>query len=365
MHQETFGSNVVMSNSGGTSVLVPSKTTEVVNSKPRPLTYSQREERRQKGLCFYCDKKFVKGHECKKPQNFVMIAEEEISAEYEGEPKFDECLGARSENNSSSLRHENFETTAQVVDLKGWQMILGVEWLTQLGTRLHLSTAYHPQSDGSTERVNQCLEQYLRGMTSQNPKELASWLAPAEWWYNTPYHTTLNTTPYHIMYGNKPRHLAWLTRKHTNLNSLEEFMNAKQLQWSSLKDLLEAAQERMKQFSDAKRSERTFQAVGQHKGMQQLPHVSEQGVFELTSLRQLDTRQILRDAKQYSGVWGIGAVVYGVPELKNDQMLKISLRSIDNEDTTPISQKFGGGGHRNASSFMLRADSFEQWKICG
>lgn len=62
---------------------------------------------------------------------------------------------------------------------------------------------------------------------------------------------------------------------------------------------------------------------------------------------------------------GIGAVVYGVPELKNDQMLKISLRSIDHEDTTPISQKFGGGGHRNASSFMLRADSFEQWKICG
>lgn len=61
---------------------------------------------------------------------------------------------------------------------------------------------------------------------------------------------------------------------------------------------------------------------------------------------------------------GIGAVVYGVPELKNDQMLKISLRSIDNEDTTPISQKFGGGGHRNASSFMLRADSFQQWKIC-
>ncbi|KAL1823609.1 hypothetical protein DCAR_0311542 [Daucus carota subsp. sativus] len=62
---------------------------------------------------------------------------------------------------------------------------------------------------------------------------------------------------------------------------------------------------------------------------------------------------------------GIGAVVYGVPELKNDQMLKISLRSIENEDTTPISQKYGGGGHRNASSFMLRADSFELWKIGG
>ncbi|KAK7314731.1 hypothetical protein VNO77_33259 [Canavalia gladiata] len=60
---------------------------------------------------------------------------------------------------------------------------------------------------------------------------------------------------------------------------------------------------------------------------------------------------------------GIGAVVYKVPELENDQRLKISLRSVDNEDTTTISQEFGGGGHRNASSFMLIADEFEKWKV--
>ena len=40
------------------------------------------------------------------------------------------------------------------------------------------------------------------------------------------------------------------------------------------------------------------------------------------------------------GPWdrGIGAVVYRVPELKNDQSLKISLRSVDDQDTTIISQ---------------------------
>ncbi|KAG9442483.1 hypothetical protein H6P81_018337 [Aristolochia fimbriata] len=48
---------------------------------------------------------------------------------------------------------------------------------------------------------------------------------------------------------------------------------------------------------------------------------------------------------------GIGAVVYKVPELENDQVLKISLRSMESEDTTPISQEYGGGGHRNASLF--------------
>ncbi|KAG2664872.1 hypothetical protein I3760_16G102600 [Carya illinoinensis] len=61
---------------------------------------------------------------------------------------------------------------------------------------------------------------------------------------------------------------------------------------------------------------------------------------------------------------GIGAVVYRVPELENDQLLKISLRSLDCEDTTPISKEFGGGGHRNASSFMLSSTEFERWKVC-
>uniref|UniRef100_A0A5B7BD01 DHHA1 domain-containing protein n=1 Tax=Davidia involucrata TaxID=16924 RepID=A0A5B7BD01_DAVIN len=61
---------------------------------------------------------------------------------------------------------------------------------------------------------------------------------------------------------------------------------------------------------------------------------------------------------------GIGAVVYEVPELQNDHLLKISLRSVENEDTTPISQEFGGGGHRNASSFMLSCAEFERWKVC-
>ncbi|XP_059647183.1 uncharacterized protein LOC132293648 [Cornus florida] len=60
---------------------------------------------------------------------------------------------------------------------------------------------------------------------------------------------------------------------------------------------------------------------------------------------------------------GIGAVVYRVPELQNDQLLKISLRSVKSEDTTPISQEFGGGGHRNASSFMLSSAEFERWKV--
>ncbi|MQL87108.1 hypothetical protein Taro_019641 [Colocasia esculenta] len=63
------------------------------------------------------------------------------------------------------------------------------------------------------------------------------------------------------------------------------------------------------------------------------------------------------------GLRGIGAVVYRVPELGNDHLLKVSLRSIGSEDTSTISQAHGGGGHRNASSFMLSDVDLEKCKV--
>ncbi|KAK4743927.1 hypothetical protein SAY87_010239 [Trapa incisa] len=71
----------------------------------------------------------------------------------------------------------------------------------------------------------------------------------------------------------------------------------------------------------------------------------------------------LADKSQKMNLRGIGAVVYYVPEFQDDELLKISLRSMGSEDTTMISQRFGGGGHRNASSFMMSSKEFEQWKV--
>lgn len=44
------------------------------------------------------------------------------------------------------------------------------ELFSLMGTQLAMSSAYHPQSDGQTERLNQCLEHYLRSMVHTNPK---------------------------------------------------------------------------------------------------------------------------------------------------------------------------------------------------
>ena len=42
-------------------------------------------------------------------------------------------------------------------------------------------------------------------------------------------------------------------------------------------------------------------------------------------------------------------------------VIKISLRSLGDEDTTVVTQAFGGGGHRNASSCLVSEDEFDRW----
>ncbi|GJZ39228.1 retrotransposon-related protein [Tanacetum coccineum] len=54
--------------------------------------------------------------------------------------------------------------------------------LLQVG--LHMSTAYHPQTDGQTEVGNRCVECYLRCMTGDKPKEWVQWIPLAEYYAN-------------------------------------------------------------------------------------------------------------------------------------------------------------------------------------
>ncbi|CAN8288116.1 unnamed protein product [Cochlearia groenlandica] len=82
---------------------------------------------------------------------------------------------------------------------------------------------------------------------------------------------------------------------------------------------------------------------------------------EIAELRSELGNQLAEKSKNLK-LRGVGAVVYRVPELGDETKVKISLRSVGEEDTTPVSQRFGGGGHKNASSFLLSSIEFEQWK---
>jgi hypothetical protein len=57
-----------------------------------------------------------------------------------------------------------------------WQELFKLQ-----GTQLHLSTAYHPQTDGHMEVVNKCLETYLGCFTYEQQNQWAQWLPLAEW----------------------------------------------------------------------------------------------------------------------------------------------------------------------------------------
>jgi hypothetical protein len=73
-----------------------------------------------------------------------------------------------------------------------------------LGMRRHLSTAFHPQSDGQTERVNQVLEQYLRCYVNHQQNDWVSWLPLAEFCYNNTMNASTQHPPFYATYGFHP-----------------------------------------------------------------------------------------------------------------------------------------------------------------
>lgn len=128
-----------------------------------------------------------------------------------------------------------------------------------MGTQLKLSTSYYPQTDGQTERLNLCLESYLRAMTSNNPKQWTTWLPLAEWWYNTNHHTALNTTPFQALYGFPPPHIPLGPLPYPTQSQAGLYLTHRQQLLHSLKDNLVQAQSRMKFYADRNRSERVLQ----------------------------------------------------------------------------------------------------------
>lgn len=130
------------------------------------------------------------------------------------------------------------------------------ELFARCRVKLSFTSAYHPQSDGQTERVIRCIESYLRCMTGERPKQWSSWLPLAEWWYNTCFHESLHATPYEVVYGQSPPVcVPYVPRDSRNL-VVDRTLTAREEVLKMAKQHLTKAQHRMKQLADGNRSER-------------------------------------------------------------------------------------------------------------
>lgn len=123
------------------------------------------------------------------------------------------------------------------------------------GTKLKMSSAYHPESDGQTEVV---LETYLRCFIADQPKTWVHWVPWAEYWFNTTYHASTGKTPFEVVYGRTPPTITRWIQGEVRVEAVQKELLDRDEAIKQLKVHLLRAQDRMKQFADKKRCDRSF-----------------------------------------------------------------------------------------------------------
>jgi transposase InsO family protein len=116
-------------------------------------------------------------------------------------------------------------TPRVVVSDRGPQFIAAFtcELYKLLGIKLAMSTAYHPQTDGQMEHVNQVLEGYLRLFTSQRQDDWDDYLPTGEFQYNNAIHSSTQQTPFMVDTGRHPRMGFEPQQARSTLESANEF----------------------------------------------------------------------------------------------------------------------------------------------
>jgi hypothetical protein len=116
-------------------------------------------------------------------------------------------------------------TPQAVVSDRGPQFVAAFmcELYKLLGIKLATLTAYHPQTDGQTERVNQELEGYLRIFTSRRQDDWDELLPLGEFSHNNPVHSSTQQTPFMVDTGRHPRMRFEPQQPRSKLESVNEF----------------------------------------------------------------------------------------------------------------------------------------------
>ena len=130
-----------------------------------------------------------------------------------------------------------------------------------LGIKSKLLTAFHSQTDGQTERVNQELEQYLRMFIDHRQEQWPEWLGTAEFVYNNKVHSSTRMSPFKANYGQNPR-MGFKGRKKGRYARAEKFIEKMKKIQEEAKAVLGKAQADMKKYANKKRSDIEKYKVG-------------------------------------------------------------------------------------------------------
>jgi hypothetical protein len=135
-----------------------------------------------------------------------------------------------------------------------WQSVF-----RQLGTKLHMSTAFHPESDGQTERANRTLLEMLRGFVGPHQSDWDRKLPILEFAYNNSVHPSTGHTPFFLNYGRHPRTALSLSiSKHAIYPAVTEWLRELEVARVDASRHLDRAQEVQSKALSAKRKEHLF-----------------------------------------------------------------------------------------------------------
>jgi len=151
----------------------------------------------------------------------------------------------------------------QVISDRGPQFVSGFmrELYKLLGVKVAASTAYHPQTDGQTERINQEVELYLRLFVNHRQDDWAEWLSLAEFSYNNRVQASTRQSPFMLNSGRHPR-LGVEPLRDVERPAVEDFVQGMQAARQEAESALHQAAEDMARYYDQQRGVAVSYKVG-------------------------------------------------------------------------------------------------------
>ena len=122
----------------------------------------------------------------------------------------------------------------------------------QLGIRMAMSTAFHPQTDGQTERMNRVLEDTIRNYVAPQQNNWDHFLDHAEFAINNSWQSSIKNTPFHAVYGQHP-HTPTTMSIRTKVPSVQKWLQSYEERVQHAQGCLKSAQDRQKIYADKNR----------------------------------------------------------------------------------------------------------------